>query len=213
MFEARFQAIITPVSNRLIDESQLKFLSDEGFFKFVLMHEICHAIGPRTVKVGRKKGMAVNAAIGPNYNALEEAKADITGLYSLIYLMDKGVEDSNKANEFYVSYLGSLFRSIRFGLDQAHGKAAAISLNYLLANGGILYNHESKKWSIDFLNFENSIKNLASELLILEGDGENSNVQAFFDKWTVATQELTTSLNLTKDIAIDVLPIRSIKWN
>ncbi|MFT6867019.1 MAG: hypothetical protein ACJA08_001857 [Cyclobacteriaceae bacterium] len=212
MFEARFNAIIKPVSNILIDESQLQYLSDDGFFKFVLLHEICHAIGPREVKTGPKKGMAANAAIGPNYSPLEEAKADIVGLYSLAYLMDQGVEDSARANEFYVSFLGSLFRSIRFGLDEAHGKAAAISLSYLLENGGILYNAETKKWSIDFENFEAGVKMLATEMLILEGDGDNLKVQAFFDKWTAETPMLAEAMELTSDIAIDVLPIRKIIW-
>ena len=212
MFDARFNAIIKPVSEVLIDESQLQYLSDEGFFKFVLMHEICHAIGPREVKVGDKKGTAVNAAIGPNYSPLEEAKADITGLYSLRYLMDEGVEDPERAREFYVSFLGSLFRSIRFGLDEAHGKAAAISLNYLLENGGILYDESTKKWSIDFENFDEGVKKLAAEMLILEGDGDNQQVQVFFDRWTAETPMLTEALELTGDIAIDVLPIRKIIW-
>ena len=212
MFDARFNAIIKPVSEVLIDESQLQYLSEEGFFKFVLMHEICHAIGPREVKVGDKKGTAVNAAIGPNYSPLEEAKADITGLYSLRYLMEQGVEDPEKAKEFYVSFLGSLFRSIRFGLDEAHGKAAAISLSYLLENGGILYNETTKKWSIDFGNFDEGVKKLAAEMLILEGDGDNEKVQVFFDRWTAETPMLTEALELTGDIAIDVLPIRKIIW-
>ncbi len=213
MFEARFNAIIKPVSNILIDESQLQYLSDDGFFKFVLMHEICHAIGPREVKVGPDKGMAVNAAIGPNYSPLEEAKADIVGLYSLRYLMDEGVEDPARAKEFYVSFLGSLFRSIRFGLDEAHGKAAAISLNYLLENGGILYDTETKKWSVDFENFDQGVKMLASEMLILEGDGDNEKVQEFFDRWTTETPMLTEALELTSNVAIDVLPVRKIIWD
>ncbi|MCP4457064.1 MAG: hypothetical protein GY816_03405 [Cytophagales bacterium] len=212
MFEARFNAIIKPVSNILIDESQLQYLSDDGFFKFVLMHEICHAIGPREVKTGPNKGMSANASIGPNYSPLEEAKADIVGLYSLAYLMDQGVEDRGRAKEFYVSFLGSLFRSIRFGLDEAHGKAAAISLSYLLENGGILYDEETKKWSIDFDNFEEGVKSLAAEMLVLEGDGDNEEVQAFFDKWTVETPMLVEAIALTEDIAIDVLPIRKIIW-
>ena len=177
------------------------------------MHEICHAIGPREVKTGPNKGKAVNASIGPNYSPLEEAKADIVGLYSLAYLMDLGVEDRARAKEFYVSFLGSLFRSIRFGLLEAHGKAAAISLNYLLENGGILYNAETKKWSVDFDNFDEGIKNLASEMLILEGDGDNAKVQAFFDKWTAETPMLAEAMELTGDIAIDVLPIRKIIWD
>ncbi|MEQ6118080.1 hypothetical protein [Reichenbachiella sp. MALMAid0571] len=212
MFEARFNAIIKPVSMRLIDESQLQYLSDDGFFMFVLMHEICHAIGPRTVKVGPKKGMAANAAIGPNYSPLEEAKADVVGLYSLAYLMKEGVVDPKGARNYYVSFLGSLFRSIRFGLDEAHGKAAAISLNYLLANGGINYDETSNKWSIDFNNFEEGIKNLSADLMILEGDGDNEKVEAFFAKWTKETPQLTKAFETVEDIAIDVLPVRSIKW-
>ncbi len=125
MFKARFNTVIRPVSIRLIHPEQLQFLSDEGFFQVVLMHEICHALGPRTVKVGPNAGMPVNNAIGPEYNALEEAKADIAGLHSLIYLMDRKVVDGKREKEFFVSYLGSLFRSIRFGLGEPHGKAAA----------------------------------------------------------------------------------------
>jgi hypothetical protein len=212
MFEARFNAIIKPVSMRLIDESQLAYLSDDGFFMFVLMHEICHAIGPRTVKVGPKKGMAANAAIGPNYSPLEEAKADVVGLYSLAYLMREGVVDPENAKSYYVSFLGSLFRSIRFGLDEAHGKAAAISLNYLVTNGGILYNETTNKWSIDFDNFEAGIKKLSADLMILEGDGDNEKVEAFFAKWTNETPQLTKAFETVEDIAIDVLPVRSIKW-
>jgi len=212
MFEARFNAIIKPVSLRLIDESQLEYLSDDGFFMFVLMHEICHAIGPRTVKVGPNKGMAVNAAIGPNYSPLEEAKADVVGLYSLAYLMNEGVVDKQEARSYYVSFLGSLFRSIRFGLDEAHGKAAAISLNYLLENGGINYDEATNKWSIDFENFEEGIKNLSAELMILEGDGDNEKVTAFFARWTQETPQLTKAFETVEDIAIDVLPVRSITW-
>ncbi len=106
-----------------------------------------------------------------------------------------------------------MFRTIRFGLDEAHGKAAAISLNYLLENGGILYNPGTKRWSVDFENFEEGVKNLAAEILILEGDGDNEKVQIFFDRWTAETPMLAEAIDLTKDIAIDVLPIRKIIWD
>lgn len=143
---------------------------------------------------------------------MEEAKADVTGLYQLAYLMDEGVVDAGRREEFYVSFLGSLFRSIRFGLDEAHGKAAAISLSYLLANGGINYDEATHKWSIDFDNFEEGVKNLDTELLTLEGNGDNVKVQEFFDKWTKETPALANAMKQTEDLPIDVLPIRSIKW-
>ncbi|MDH3252947.1 MAG: hypothetical protein OEM41_09160 [Ignavibacteria bacterium] len=212
MFEARFNAIIKPVSMRLIDSSQQQYLSDEGFFQFVLMHEICHAVGPRTVKVGAKKGMATNAAIGPDYNALEETKADITGLHSLAYLIDQGVVPAEREREFYVSFLGSLFRSIRFGLNEAHGKAAAISLNYLVKNGAITYNKELKRWAVDFGAIREGVKNLARQLLILEGDGDGANVSTFFAEWTKMTPELQASLDAVSDLPIDVMPRYTIRW-
>jgi hypothetical protein len=213
MFEARFNAIIKPVSTELIDELQLPYLSTEGFFQFVLMHEICHAIGPSKVKVGPKKGMAINAAIGPNYGPLEECKADITGLLSLKYLMDKGVVDAGKSKTFYVSYLGSLFRSVRFGLGEAHAVAAAIALGYLYKNGGIRLDLTTQRWSIDFNNFPSCIRNLDKELLILEGDGDNTKVQKFFDTWAKIIPEVQSSLDKVKNLPIDVLPKYSIKWN
>ncbi|HLF13641.1 MAG TPA: hypothetical protein VI932_01960 [Bacteroidota bacterium] len=212
MFKARFNTIIKPVSIRLIHPEQLRFLSDEGFFQFVLMHEICHALGPRVVKTGPNKGLPVNNAIGPEYNALEEAKADIAGLHSLIYLMDKKVIDRKREKEYFVSYLGSLFRSVRFGLGEAHGKAAAISLNYLVTNGGILYEASTKRWSVDFPNFRGGVEKLARELVMLEGDGDPARVKEFFGKWITMTDPLSKSLAAVSDIAIDVIPKYSIRW-
>lgn len=212
MFTARFNEIITPVSKELIAENQQQYLSDKGFFQFVLMHEICHAIGPRTVKVGPNKGMAANASIGPLYNGLEEAKADIVGLLSLAYLMDQGVEDSKRELEFYVSYLGSLFRSVRFGTQQAHGKAAAIAIKYLRSEGAIAYDAETGRWSVVLDTFREGVKNLSKDLVILLGDGDTAKVKSFFDQWIPFSPELEASLDRVKNLPIDVLPEYSITW-
>ncbi|MBX7151457.1 hypothetical protein K1X84_07440 [bacterium] len=213
MLEARFNTIIRPVSMRLIDTAQTQYLSEQGFFQFVVMHEICHAVGPRVVKIGSNKGMPVNAAIGPDYNALEEAKADIAGMHSLVYLMDKGVIEKEKEKYFYVSYLGTLFRSIRFGTNQAHGKAALLSLNYLTQKGAVRYDESGKRWSVEFSKMRAGAKDLAADLVKLLGDGDTKKVQAFFDQWTYTSPQLQTSLDAVKDIAVDVLPTYSIKWD
>jgi len=213
MFEARFNEIIKPVSERLIAQEQQEFLSDKGFFQFVLMHEICHAIGPRTVKVGPNKGMAANASIGPLYNGLEEAKADIVGLLSLAYLMDRGVEDVAREKEFYVSYLGSLFRSVRFGTQQAHGKAAAVAIKYLRDQGAIAFDAASGRWSVVQDKFRDGVRNLSRELLMLLGDGDTEKVAAFFDRWMPFSDDLSASLDKVKDLPIDVLPSYHIQWD
>jgi hypothetical protein len=212
MFAARFNTIIKPVSIRLIDSSQQRYLSEDGFFQFVLMHEICHAVGPRTVRVGPKKGMAVNAAIGPDYSALEEAKADIAGLHSLAFLMDRKVVDPANAQQFYVSFLGSMFRSLRFGLDEAHGRGAWMELNYLMHHGSVRYDSTGQTWSIDFGTIRDGISKLAGELVILEGDGDGLKVKQFFDRWTGPSRELKASLAKVKDIAIDVMPRYTVQW-
>lgn len=213
MFKARFDKIIKPVSERLIAENQLQHLSNDGFFQFVLMHEISHALGPRTVKTGPYKGTAVNEAIGPDYSPLEEAKADITGLYSLAYLMDRKVLEPNRRKNFYISYLGSLFRSIRFGMNQAHGKAAILSLNYFLHHGGLVYNKNSGRWTMNFERFPDNVESLARELLILEGDGDSRKVKDFFNQWAKISPPVQQSMDRVSDLAIDVLPQYSIKWD
>lgn len=213
MMKARFNAIIKPVSAKIIDQSQLPFLSPDGFFQFVLMHEICHAIGPQSVKTGPNKGMAVNAAIGPDYNQLEECKADVAGLLSLAYLIDKGVVDESQEKSFYVSYMGSLFRSIRFGLAEAHAAACAIALNYLYKNDGIKFDAATQRWSVNFANFRPVIKSLVREIVILEGDGDAAKVQTFVDTWAKIIPEVQHSLDKVQSLPIDVLPNYSIKWN
>jgi hypothetical protein len=212
MFDARYNTIIRPVSQRLLDTIQFARQSADGFFQFVLMHEICHAVGPRVVKAGPKKNTPVNASIGPEYNGIEECKADVVGLHSLVYLMDKGVVDASREEEFWVSYLGSLFRSIRFGLNQAHGKAAFIELNYFLKNGGVHFDAATTKWSVDVAQIRNSIKKLAAELVVLLGDGDPGKTKSFVQQWTQMTPELQISLDLVRDIPIDVMPTYTITW-
>jgi hypothetical protein len=156
--------------------------------------------------------MAANASIGPEYSPLEEEKADIAGLHSLALLMDKGVIDRSREKFFFVSYLGSLFRSIRFGLNEAHGKAAAIELNYFVKHGSILYDEKKRTWSIDFSSIRDGVRKLANDLLILEGNGDGRKVTEFFDRWKYMTPALQSSLDAVKDIAIDVLPKYEIEW-
>jgi hypothetical protein len=212
MLKARFNTIVRPVSLRLLQPEQLQFLTGDGFFQFVLMHEICHALGPRVVKAGPKKGTSVNEAIGTGYAALEEAKADVAGLHSLAYLMDRRVVDGAREKEYFVSYLGSLFRTIRFGIGEPHGEAAAVSLNYLVANGGIVYDASTKRWSVDFAKIRAGVKRLAGELVVLEGNGDPAAVKEFFSKWVTMTDALRGSMAAVADIPVDVLPKYSVGW-
>jgi hypothetical protein len=176
------------------------------------MHEISHALGPRTVKTGPNKGKSINEVIGSNYWPLEEAKADVTGIHSLNYLMAKNIIDPQLKKTFYMSYFGTLFRSMRFGLNQAHAKAAIISLNYYAENGGVSYDGTTGRWVLNFETFENNVTNLAEKLLLLESNGDNAEIQLFFDQWAVITPRIQQSIKLLEHLPIDVMPTYSIDW-
>jgi hypothetical protein len=212
VFKARYNAIIRPVALRLIHPEQLQFLTGDGFFQFVLMHEICHALGPRVVKAGPHRGKPVNDILGPDHSALEEAKADLAGLHSLVYLMDRKVVDRAREKEFFVSYLGSLLRTVRFGPAEAHGRAAIASLNYLAAAGGIAYDPVVKRWSVDFAGIRAGVRQLTAELVLLEGNGDRAAVREFFSKWVTTGGALATSLAAVADIPVDILPAYSVRW-
>jgi hypothetical protein len=212
VFKARYNAIIRPVALRLIHPEQLQFLTGDGFFQVVLMHEISHALGPRIVKAGPDRGKPVNDVLGPELSPLEEAKADLAGLHSLVYLMDRKVVERAREKEFFVSYLGSLLRTVRFGPAEAHGKAAAASLNYLVAAGGIVYDSTVKRWSVDFAGIRTGVERLTGELVVLEGNGDRAAVREFFSKWVTTSGALATSLAAVSDIPVDILPAYSVRW-
>src|SRR5204863_1036490 len=107
-------------------------------FTHILMHELMHGLGPHEVAVAGGKKVTVRENLQDSYSALEEAKADISGLFAMQHLVDKGVLDKSFEQTMYTTFLASSFRSIRFGVTEAHGKGIAVQLNYLLDQGGFV---------------------------------------------------------------------------
>ena len=126
--------------------------------------------------------------------------------------MDRGVVDRAREKEFFVSCLGALLRNVRFGNSEAHGKAAAVSLNYLVADGGVAYDASVRRWNVDFDRIRGAVERLTRELIVLEGNGDPAAVKDFFARWATMTDALSTSLAAAGDIAIDVLPAYSVRW-
>jgi hypothetical protein len=206
--DARVKYVILPLAKYMMLPSQAAQASAEGYLLGTVMHEICHGLGPAFAHNASGEKIDIRAAIGPAYSGLEEAKADVVGMFSLKWLVDHGVLPKEKLLEYYASYLAGNFRTLRFGAAEAHGQAEMMEFNYYLEHGAIK-REGSGKYSLDFEKMPGQIENLAKELLEMEATGDRARAEAWFKKYDVIPPELQQSLDKAKDVPVDVDPIFS----
>ncbi len=209
VLQARLNKIIFPIGERLIARDQLQYMTGQGFFDFVLMHEISHGLGPRYVHGTRTP---VNVALRDLYSWIEENKADLAGLHSLRYFRETGVISPEMKQQHLVSYLGSIFRTIRFGTGEAHGKAAIVSLNFLMEKGGIEYDPANGRYRINFKKIDDAITELTRELLTIQATGDYQRAKRLEEKYAGTPDFVQRSLDQLKDLPIDLIPKYVIQW-
>jgi hypothetical protein len=205
-FEARLNRVILPIARELVTEDQAEDVEPQAFFDVVLLHEIAHALGPRFAHTEQGR-VPINQALTTHYTWIEEAKATAAGLECLSYLIEAGVTDPSLRRRYYASYLGSIFRTIRFGTREAHGLAALVELNYFLTNGGIDYDEGVGRFAIDYDALPGRITALAEQLLMIEATGDVAAAQALKDRYGVAGPELQAALERVGDVPIDPSPV------
>jgi len=203
--DARVQNIILPVAQRLMPADQVKLVTGEGLLSFVTLHEISHGLGPAWAHTASGK-VDVREAIGPQYSGLEESKADITGMTCVKWLVDHGVIPKDRLNGIYASFLGETFRTIRFGIAEAHGAGAMMEFNYLTEQGAIRRNTSTGLYDVDFDKMPDAMASLAKELLTQEATGDRARTEAWFKKYAVMPPELSAALAKTSGIPVDVDP-------
>ena len=201
--DARVNFVILPLAEHLMPPEQAKMVTGEGTLDFVVLHEISHGLGPTYVH-GSKRG--IGEAIGPQYSALEEAKADITGMMCVKWLVDHGAIPKEKLNEIYASFLGDGFRTIRFGIAEAHGAAAMMEISYLSERGAIHRDPSTEFYAVDFQKMPAAMASLAKELLEQEATGDRARTENWFKKYAVMPPELAAALAKGSDIPVDVDP-------
>jgi hypothetical protein len=203
--DARVNEVILPVAKRLMREDQARMASADGYLAAVMMHEICHGLGPA---YARKSGAKVDIrqAIGPVFSALEEAKADVTGMFGLAWLVEKGALPKERLSEYYASYVAGIFRTVRFGTGEAHGRAEMMEFNYLSEQGAIAREATSGRWVIDEAKIPGALAALAKELLTMEATGDGPRAEAWFMKYDAMPPELKKALEAVRDIPVDFDP-------
>jgi hypothetical protein len=152
----------------------------------------------------------IREAIGPMFSGLEEAKADVVGMYSLKWMVDHDALPKSRLEEYYASYVAGLFRTVRFGVAEAHAQAEMMEFNYLTEHGALTRN-SSGRYAIDFTKIPGALNDLAKELLQMEATGDRDRAENWFKKYDVMPEELTLTLKSTDGVPVDLDPVYSFK--
>ncbi|HXE12415.1 MAG TPA: hypothetical protein VN633_09865 [Bryobacteraceae bacterium] len=201
--DARVNYVILPLAKQLMLPDQAAKASGEGCMAAVVLHEISHGLGPAYSRVNGKQA-DVREAIGPVYAALEEAKADVTGMYGLEWLIEHGALPKSRSEEYYASYVAGIFRTVRYGVAEAHGRAEMMEFNYLSEQKAIA--REGNLYAIDYQRMPRAIERLTKELLDIEATGDRTRAERWFDRYGKMPVELAASLNAVHDVPVDIDP-------
>jgi len=207
--DARVKYVVLPIANLLMRPDQARLASMDGYLSTVVMHEISHGIGPAFARTAKGR-VDISEAIGPLQSALEEAKADIVGLYGLAWLMDHGALPKAKSNDYYASYVAGIFRSVRFGIAEAHGRAVMMVFNYL-AEQHALNREPSGRYAIDFAKMPGAVASLSKELLEIEATGDRARAEAWFAKYDKMPDSLKAALAKTSSVPVDIDPVMAFR--
>ncbi|MEP3388139.1 MAG: Zn-dependent hydrolase [Reichenbachiella sp.] len=188
---AKFDKIMVPINNLLIDESQRKHVTFDAFFANTMFHEVAHGLGIKNTIDGSG---TVRQALKEHGSALEEGKADILGLYMVTQLQQKG-EIEGELMDYYTTFLAGIFRSVRFGASSAHGKANMIRFNYFKEQNAFSYNPENGTYKVKFKEFQAAMNSLSGLILKLQGDGDYAGVDALFKEKGIVGPELQKDLD------------------
>ena len=201
---AKYEKILEPIADVLIDESQREHITFDAFFSNTMFHEVAHGLGIKNTING--KGTVGNA-LQDLASSMEEGKADILGLYMITELHKAGELGDVDLRDFYVTFMTGIFRSIRFGAASAHGRANMVRFNFFLDEGAFVRNAETGRYSVDFERMETAIANLSRLLLTLQGDGDYEGATKLTETKGIVTPQLQADLDrLTKaSIPVDIV--------
>ena len=211
--EAKFRSVLLPIARKTLP-ADARDVNFESFFTHIVAHELMHGLGPHQIKVDGRD-TTPRAELKELYSAIEEAKADITGLFALQYMMDHAQEmkldsvlpsDQAAQRQLYTTYLASMFRTLRFGLNDAHGKGMAIQFNYLMDRGAFTQRADHT-FALDLEKFKRGVADLDHELLTLEAQGDYAGAKKLQDELGVVRPALQSSLDTLRQIPTDIEPI------
>ena len=202
--EAKFNKVLLPIGSVALTPEDRALVAFEPFFTHILMHELMHGLGPQTIRVNGRD-TTVRQELRELNGTLEEAKADVSGLWALQYLMDKGVIDKKQERSMYVTFLASTFRTLRFGLNEAHAKGMALQVNYLLDHGAIRIVKDGR-FSLDLAKTKAAVTGLTHDIMTLQAHGDYAGTKALLDKMSVIRPEVQRVIDQLTQVPVDIAP-------
>jgi hypothetical protein len=209
--QAKFNKTLVPISRVVLPAAARKDLDFESFFTHILAHELTHGLGPHGMTIGGR-ATTPRQELKELYGTIEEAKADVTGLFALQFLMDKGLlKDSLGSGavaerKMYTTFLASAFRTLRFGVTSSHARGMAIQFNYLLDKGAYRVNPDGT-FAVDFTKIKAAIRDLDRDLLMLEATGDYAGAKKMMTELSVVRPPVQRALDRLKTVPTDIEPI------
>jgi hypothetical protein len=204
--DAKFNKTLVPISKVVLNPAQRATLSFDSFFTHILCHELMHGLGPHNITVGSEQ-TTVRKQLKDLYSSIEEAKADVTGLWALQYLIDKGVIEKTMERSLYTTYLASMFRSVRFGITEAHGRGVAMQFNYLTDEGAIKFEEASGTFSVDHSRIKDAVRKLTHDLLTVEAEGSYAKAKEMLDRYALIRPPMKQAFDKLTSVPVDIEPI------
>jgi len=202
--DAKFAKILTPISKVVLTPEDQKDIAFEAFFTHILVHELMHGLGPHNIIVGGRQ-TTVRQELKDTYSAIEEAKADISSLFAIQYMIDKGVLPKSLERQLYTTFLASTFRSIRFGINEAHGSGIAIQLNTLMDKGAVTVGPDGT-FAVDPVKAKEAVTGLTRDIMTIQAEGNYAAAKDLRDRMGVVRPPVQAALDKLLTVPVDIEP-------
>ena len=203
---AKYDGILHPMSEVVLAPAQAGLVAKKYMELETLFHELSHSLGPGTITVGGRK-TTVNEELKDRYSALEEAKADVAGVWNILFMMDKGELPLAEKNQLLATYFTGIFRSVRFGTNDAHGEGAALQYGYLKEKGAFRWDDAAKRFVIDYAKLETGLRDLLHDQLMLQANGDYAGTGAFFDRYAHLDAHAEAAIAAMEHIPVDIVTV------
>jgi len=202
--DAKFAKTLQPISKIVLGAGDQPKLAFEAFFTHIVVHELMHGLGPHSIAVNGRQ-TTVRQQLKETYSALEEAKADISGLFAIQHMIDKGALPKTMEQSLYTTFLASAFRSIRFGVGEAHGKGIAVQLNYLLDQRAFTIQGDGT-FAVNPDRVKEGVAGLTREIMTIQAEGDYAKAKALGDRLGIVRPEVQKALDKLESIPVDIEP-------
>ena len=203
---AKYDRILDPIGDTVLTPNQAKLVAKKYMELETLFHELSHSLGPGTITVDGRQ-TTVNEELRDQYSALEESKADVMGVWNVLYMMDQGELPKAEREQLLATYFAGIFRAMRFGIEEAHGKGAALQYGYLKAKDAFAWNPATKHYTVDYAKMESGLRDLLHDQLMLQAYGDYDGTKAFFAKWARLDDAARSRIAAMNHIPVDIRPI------